>query len=96
MIAAGHSPIGYLRKYPDRFPMLHVKDFMSDSNSVGSRSPALRAGTELGRGNIDYRPIFAAAGTNLQYYFSEQEGPFDRVDELQSAKINYEYLHSIG
>jgi sugar phosphate isomerase/epimerase len=96
VIAAGHSPIEYFRRYPHRFPMLHVKDFLSDSNSVGGRSPALRVGTELGRGPIDYRPIFAAARANLQYYFSEQEGPFDRADELQSAKINYEYLHSMS
>lgn len=95
MIAAGHSPIEYFRRYPKRFPMLHIKDFLSDSNSVGDRSPALRAGTELGRGQIDYRPILAAARANLRYYFTEQEGPFDRVDELQAAKINYQYLHSI-
>jgi sugar phosphate isomerase/epimerase len=28
MIFAGHDPVEYIRKYPHRFPMIHVKDFL--------------------------------------------------------------------
>jgi sugar phosphate isomerase/epimerase len=93
MMAAGRSPVEYLKRYPHRFPMLHVKDFMPAPHGADTRSPALRTGTELGRGQMNYRPIFAAARGNLQYYFCEQEGPFDHIDELQAAKINFDYLH---
>jgi sugar phosphate isomerase/epimerase len=54
-------------------------------------------GAELGRGVVDYKPIFAAAAkAGLQYYFAEQEGPFARMNQLQAAQVNYDYLHSLG
>jgi sugar phosphate isomerase/epimerase len=53
-------------------------------------------GAELGRGTVDYRPIFAAARkAGVQHYFAEQEGPFSRMAQLDAAKIAYEYLRSV-
>jgi sugar phosphate isomerase/epimerase len=96
MIAAGYDPVHYLRKYPRRFPMMHVKDFLRVSDDAPAAvSPALRVGTELGRGFIDYGPIFSAAKPNgLKYYFVEQEGPFDTMNQFEAAEVNYQYLHS--
>lgn len=102
MIFAGRNPIDYFKKYPDRFPMIHVKDFLrprdSDqaaSQAAGATAPML--GAELGRGVVDYKPIFAAAkNAGLQHYFVEQEGPFARMDQLQAARVDYDYLHSLG
>lgn len=98
MILAGYSPAEYFKRYPGRFRMLHIKDFVkgtdrSTSNQVGHRPE----GTELGHGRIDYRTIFAAAkGQGIAYYFVEQEPPFPPdVTPLQAAKIDYEYLHSL-
>src|SRR5277367_3283147 len=28
MMVAGHNPVRYFKKYPNRFPMIHVKDFL--------------------------------------------------------------------
>src|SRR5690348_13181223 len=56
MIFAGHDPVGYFRKYPGRFPMIHVKDFLAAQK--GSRE---MQGAELGHGTVDYKPVFAAA-----------------------------------
>jgi len=54
-------------------------------------------GAELGTGVVDYKPIFAAAKkAGLQHYFAEQEGPFSRMDQLEAARVDYGYLHSIG
>jgi len=54
-------------------------------------------GAELGRGQIDYRPIFAAAKrAGLRHYFVEQEGPFSRMNQLRAARVDYDYLHSLG
>jgi hypothetical protein len=48
----------------------------------------------LGAGFIDYKPIFSAGmAAGIQHAFAEQEPPF-RVDELESAKIDYKYLAS--
>ena len=93
MIFAGQDPIAYFNKYPNRFPLIHVKDFLpgSDKNS------GEMLGAELGRGVVDYKPIFAAAKkAGLQHYFAEQEGPFSRMNQLQAAQVDYDYLHSLG
>ena len=93
MIFAGHDPIAYFTKYPHRFPMIHVKDFLpTHDKSAGAEM----LGAELGRGVVDYKPIFAAAKkAGLQHYFVEQEGPFSRMDPLQAARVDYDYLHAM-
>jgi sugar phosphate isomerase/epimerase len=97
MKAAGHDPIAYFKKYPHRFPMIHVKDFLpAAGEDAGAATAALRVGAELGAGFIDYKPIFAAAKSQpLKYYFAEQEGPFTRMTQLEAAKVSYGYLHAL-
>lgn len=92
MIFAGRDPVTYFKKYPHRFPMIHVKDFLprtpGDTDMLGA---------ELGHGTVDYKPIFAAgAKTGLQHYFVEQEGPFARMSPIEAAKVDYDYLRAIG
>ena len=98
MIFAGRNPIDYFKKYPNRFPMIHVKDFLPvhDNGAVaGGKAPML--GAELGHGVVDYKPIFAAAAAaGLKHYFVEQEGPFSRMNPLQSVQVDCDYLRSIS
>ncbi|KAA6461319.1 TIM barrel protein [Acidobacteria bacterium AB60] len=75
--AAGSSPITYLKKFPQRIQMLHVK-CMSRGNDGQYHSVV------MGRGFPDYHPIFALA-TNLKHYFVEQEEfKGDAMAELQA------------
>jgi sugar phosphate isomerase/epimerase len=87
---AGKNPADYLREYPNRFSMLHVKDFkLTGHVNVMAPPPS----TELGRGTIDYRSIFAAAkGASIEHLFVEQEN-FD-VPEMEALKIDAEYMHA--
>ena len=92
MIFAGHDPLEYFKKYPQRFPLIHVKDFLP--RVAGDTD---MRGAELGHGTVDYKPIFAAGGkAGLQHYFVEQEGPFARMSPIEAAKVDYDYLHAIG
>ena len=86
---AGYSPVEYLTKYSTRISMLHVKDF-----DLKNRKEPLQS-TELGRGTIDYRPIFEAAkkGGHLTHYFVEQE-EFD-MPPLDAIKVDAEYMQSL-
>ncbi|MGO9598092.1 MAG: sugar phosphate isomerase/epimerase family protein, partial [Isosphaeraceae bacterium] len=62
MIAAGYSPAQYFQNFPHRYKMLHIKDFVAGSKVSTSLAKDLRPqGTQLGRGHIDYKPIFDAA-----------------------------------
>ncbi len=96
MVVGGRNPRDYFERYPGRFPLIHVKDFLPPAaESRGAQAPAHR-GTELGHGVIDYRPIFAAAEkAGLKHYFAEQEGPFTRMSQLEAAQQAYEYIRRI-
>jgi sugar phosphate isomerase/epimerase len=96
MIAAGFDPIQYFQNFPHRYRMLHIKDFTAASKISTSLSVDRPTGTELGRGHIDYKPIFdAAAKTDVQYYYVEQEPPFPDMTSLDAVKIDYDYLHNL-
>jgi sugar phosphate isomerase/epimerase len=97
MIAAGFDPLVYFQKYPHRYKMLHIKDFVAGRKISTSLAKDLRPqGTELGRGHIDYKPIINAAGKiGLNYYYVEQEPPFLDMTSLEAAKVDYDYLHQL-
>jgi sugar phosphate isomerase/epimerase len=97
MLVGGRDPRDYFRRYPQRFPMIHVKDFMPAARAAGTAGATSEyPGAELGRGTIDYRPIFAVAEkAGLRHYFAEQEGPFTRMSQLAAARQAFEYLRRI-
>ncbi len=97
MAVAGYSPAEYFERYPSRYRMMHVKDFVKGSKkSTSLQGPLRPVGTELGRGMPDYRPIFAAAAkTSIQYYFVEQEPPFLEMTSLHAAEVDYAYLETL-
>ena len=94
VVVGGGNPVEYLRKYPTRITMLHVKDFKAATGPASITNPP--PATELGRGTIDYRPIFAEAvkGGHVKHCFVEQE-EFD-VPPMESLKIDADYMRKLG
>jgi sugar phosphate isomerase/epimerase len=91
---AGQDPVAQMKKYPRRFSMLHVKDFHLPANiSFATHEDATV--TELGRGSIDYRPIFAQAAENqkIKHAFVEQE-EFD-IPWKESLKVDADYIKNL-
>jgi sugar phosphate isomerase/epimerase len=97
MVLGGRDPRDYFALYPQRFPMIHVKDFLpAAAQGQGASAPSEHPGAELGHGMIDYRPIFAVAEkSGLKHYFAEQEGPFTRMSQLDAARQACAYLRNI-
>lgn len=96
MSAAGMDPVALFQRYPDRFRMIHVKDFLKGPATTDLMGAERPKGTELGRGFVDYKRIFAAAkSAGIQYYFSEQEPPFTDMPAMDAARADYEYLHAL-
>lgn len=92
MSAAGLNPATYIEKYPDRYRLLHIKDFKATPRPLygGGEGPE---GTELGRGHVNYGPIFRAAKkAGIDWYYVEQEPPFTEMPALEAMKLNYEFL----
>jgi sugar phosphate isomerase/epimerase len=91
---AGQDPLTLMKKYPHRFSMLHVKDFHLPPNISFASHEGAKV-TELGRGSIDYRPIFAQAAENqkITHAFVEQE-EFD-MPWKESLKVDAEYMKNL-
>ncbi|CAM4138444.1 sugar phosphate isomerase/epimerase [Paenibacillus alkaliterrae] len=80
---AGLDPKATLLKYKGITPLLHVKDMDRQGGF-----------TEVGRGTIDWPPIFRILkDVGVKYYFVEQNVS---AHPLKSAKISLDYLKSIG
>jgi len=92
VVVGGKNPVDYLTRYPARFSMLHVKDFKMGGAAYTNSEPPPSA--ELGRGTIDYRPIFEAAKkAPLKHAFVEQE-EFD-MPPMEALKVDADYMHAL-
>ncbi|MDX2044649.1 MAG: sugar phosphate isomerase/epimerase [Acidobacteriota bacterium] len=85
IVFAKQDPLAYMAKQPDRFALFHVKEM---------DKTAKRGITEVGRGTIDFKTIFAKAPKGaIKHYFVEQDvtpgSPFD------SLKISIDYLKNL-
>jgi len=85
VVGGGHNPVEYLSKLPERFPMLHVKDMVKQPDGK------LR-NVVMGKGFIDYKPIFRAA-TGLKHYFIEQE-EFEG-DPIKELREDAEFMRKL-
>ena len=56
MVVGGRDPIEYFDRYPRRFPMIHVKDFLPRREAAANDGKTDHPGAELGHGMIDYKP----------------------------------------
>jgi len=88
VVTAGQDPVAWLKKYPNRFRLCHVKDRTKGSNAIADSCT-------LGRGSIDYPNILKEAKKQgMQFYIVEQE-KYDNTNPIESAKDNAEYMKKI-
>lgn len=85
VVVGGHNPVEYLSKTPERFPLLHVKDFVKQPDGKFKN-------VVMGRGIIDYKPILQAA-TGLKHYFIEQEE--FQGEPFANLRDDVEYMRKI-
>ncbi len=87
----GGDPVSYLRRFPDRISLLHVKDFKAATASTPAGHPEA---AELGRGTTDFSAIFKATRQGqIKHYFVEQEA-FD-IPPFEALKIDAEYMKKL-
>lgn len=81
----GFDPLPYFRKYPGRFPMVHVKDMKK-----GGERPLM---VDVGQGDIDFTGIFARREeAGIRHFFVEHDEP---AAPLASIERSYRYLRSL-
>jgi len=85
VVGGGHNPVEYLARQPERFHLLHVKDMVKQPDGKLKN-------VVMGKGSIDYKPIFRAA-TGLKHYFIEQE-EFEG-DPITELREDAEYMRKL-
>lgn len=96
---AGKDPVSYFDKYPGRFPMVHVKDYVNDPNATSSYAGATGSVVfkgrlaDAGKGQIDWKRILSHSDTaGIKHYFVEND---DAKNPFEDIKISYDYLHAL-
>ncbi|ADV80910.1 sugar phosphate isomerase/epimerase family protein [Terriglobus saanensis] len=97
MITAGAHPVEYFRRVPERFRMIHIKDFPASTKvTTEMGGPNMPHPTQLGQGHIDYKPVIAAARrAGVKHFFVEQDPPMVGLTALEAAAIDYKYVRSV-
>ncbi|MEI9807426.1 MAG: sugar phosphate isomerase/epimerase [Bacteroidota bacterium] len=88
VITGGQDPIAWIKKYPKRFRLCHVKDRMKGATETG-------ASCVLGEGSIDYPSILKEAKTlGMEYFIVEQER-YDGTTPLKAAEADAAYMKKL-
>lgn len=80
----GGDPLDYFRRWPGRFPLVHVKD---------SGPPPEYRMEDVGKGTIKWAEIFAhQKEAGIKHYFVEHDNP---ADPIASITASYKYLRAL-
>jgi sugar phosphate isomerase/epimerase len=78
-IKGGVDPVELFKKNKGRFPLWHVKDLDKDTQKP----------VEIGKGTIDFKPIFdAAKESGMEYFFVEHDGAPSPIENLTTSFTN--------
>jgi sugar phosphate isomerase/epimerase len=90
VVSAGADPIEWLKKYPNRFRLCHIKDRAKNAAPTN-----FDASVDLGLGSIDFKSILAEGKKlGFKYHIVEQE-KYENTTPLKSAEVDATYLKSL-
>lgn len=90
VVTGGADPIAYLKKYPNRFRLCHVKD-----RKKGVALDVHDASCDLGTGSINYAEVLKVAQDNGMEYFILEQELYENSTPLKSAQVGAEYLKKL-
>ena len=86
----GEDPETWLKKYPNRWRLVHVKD-----REKGAPKGEGEASTDLGTGSIDYKKVLRTAKDNGVEYFIVEQEKYTNSTPLKSAQVDAEYMKNL-
>ena len=88
VVSAGQNPETWLKKYPNRFRLCHIKDRVKGTTKREDSC-------DLGTGSIDFSSILKTARKKgMQYYIVEQEH-YPNSTPMESAAVDAEYMRGL-
>lgn len=84
----GQDPAQLIKKYPDRFKLMHVKDLKKGVKGDFSGSTPQENDVALGTGQIDIASVWEAAKeSQIEYFYIEDESP--HIDTQVPQSLDY-------
>jgi sugar phosphate isomerase/epimerase len=98
--AADKDPLAYFNRYPGRFPLVHVKDWLKNGKPGEPYAGALGPNTKftgemanVGQGSIDWKRIFAQADKGgVKHFIVEHDNPKDPLVDLAGS---FKYVQNL-
>lgn len=88
----GQDPLALLRKYPNRFPLMHLKDMKKGEKGDFTGKAPDEINVVLGTGQIDFQALLKEAQkVGVRYYFIEDEHP----DAIHQIPQSMQYLKKL-
>ena len=88
VVTAGQDPEAWFKKYPNRFPLCHIKDRQRNVPLTEKKNVSVTVGT----GSINFPTILKTGAANgLKYYMIEQE-TYEGTTPMAAAKANAAYM----
>ncbi|MEX0944771.1 MAG: TIM barrel protein [Balneolaceae bacterium] len=88
VVAGGHDPIEWIRRYPNRFTMSHVKDMGSMNGENES--------VVLGTGSLDFPTILQAGRENGMVYNIVEQEAYTGTTPIDCIRDNAEYMKELN
>ena len=93
VIHPGQDPVTLLKKYPNRWALMHLKDLRKGAKGDFSGGTSLDNDVALGSGQADYAAILKAAQkVGVKHFFIEDESPV----VLQQIPSSLKFLSSVA
>ncbi len=100
----GENPVDYIKKYANRAPVVHLKDFKG--NMSGAKHSSYASGTNKIDSEFEFMPlgqglqnipeiIKAAKESGTQWLVYEQDSPTGEKSPLECAKESIDYLNTL-
>ncbi len=88
VVTAGQDPIEWMKKYPNRFTLSHIKD--REINATTNDASCM-----LGTGSIDYAKIIKYARKNGMQHFMVEQEKWTNSTPMDSANANAKYFKKL-
>lgn len=88
VVVGGADPVFWLKKYPNRFLLCHIKDRMKGATER-------EATCNIGDGEIDFPKILKVAKENGMKYFIVEQERYDGTTPLKAVEANAGYMKKL-
>lgn len=90
VVAAGEDIENWVKKYPNRFRLCHVKDRSKTPGPDNGKNSV-----DLGTGSIDWSKILNTAKANGMEYFIVEQEAYPNGTSIEASKVNAEYMKGL-